>query len=217
MKKERKMVWVFPSENVNRCPVHLVDKYISLCPDVGVGKKANFYLRGLEKCNPAQWYGEAPVGKNTLTKVVKKLLKSANLDGYFTNHSLHQTSAMRLFQAGIDGKIVREITGHASDAINKYQITSNEQKSEVSGVLVGGKIEEKEKKVKKIQEEHKAPPPSLELSVVDTSLKSNMKCSCKGKSFDISNGEQLSTMINDIVSKRKTGKAKIKLEIEFSE
>ena len=78
LKKERKVVWVFPSDNITRCPVRLVDKYMSLCPDVGKGKKANFYLRPLEKRNSAQWYGEQPVGRNSLTKVVTKLLKSAN-------------------------------------------------------------------------------------------------------------------------------------------
>ena len=30
------------------------------------------------------------------------------------------TNATHLFQAGIDHKIVKEVTGHVSDAINKY-------------------------------------------------------------------------------------------------
>ena len=34
LKKDRKIVWVFPSENVNRCPIRIVDKYISLLPEV---------------------------------------------------------------------------------------------------------------------------------------------------------------------------------------
>ena len=65
---------------------------------------------------------------NTLHKVVGKMLKSAELDGYFTNHSLHRSGTSRLFQAGIDRKIVKEYTGHVSDAVDKYQITSAEQK-----------------------------------------------------------------------------------------
>ena len=63
--------------------------------------------------------------KNLLTKVVGELLKSAKLDGYFTNHSLHQTSNIRLFQAGVDTKIVREVTGYVSD-----YIYCSEQRSE---------------------------------------------------------------------------------------
>ena len=94
IKKDRKSVWIFPTENVVRCPVRLIDKYISLCPEVTMNsKKANFYLRSLEKPYPAQWYSTQPVGKNTLSKVIAKMLKSGNLDGYFTNHSLRRTSA----------------------------------------------------------------------------------------------------------------------------
>ena len=45
LKKDRKVVWVFPSENIVRCPVRLVDKYVSLLPPVGKkNSKANFYL-----------------------------------------------------------------------------------------------------------------------------------------------------------------------------
>ena len=45
MHEERKVVWIYPSSNINRCIVHLVDKYISLCPSVTSDKKkSNFYL-----------------------------------------------------------------------------------------------------------------------------------------------------------------------------
>ena len=71
--------------------MRLIDKYMSLCPDVGAKSKPNFYLRPLDKINPAQWYSTRVVGVNTLRKVVGKLLKSAELDGYFTNHSLRRS------------------------------------------------------------------------------------------------------------------------------
>ena len=32
MRNERKIVWVYPSENIDRCPVRLTQKYLSLCP-----------------------------------------------------------------------------------------------------------------------------------------------------------------------------------------
>ena len=55
MKKECKVILIFPSHNMVRCPVKLIDKYISLCPQVTEkSKKDNFYLRTLEKTNPAQ-------------------------------------------------------------------------------------------------------------------------------------------------------------------
>ena len=35
LKKEHKIVWVFLSSDINSCSIRLVDKYISLCPEVG--------------------------------------------------------------------------------------------------------------------------------------------------------------------------------------
>ena len=106
LRKERKVVWIFPNEdNINRCTVKLVDKYMNLLPPVGPStKKLNFYCRSFEKINPAQWYGEQCVGKHTLRKVVSDLLKNAKLDGYFINYSLRCTGTTRLFQAGVDRK-----------------------------------------------------------------------------------------------------------------
>ena len=47
MGHERKVVWVYPSENIDRYPVRLVDKYVSLCPPYF--KKPNFYLKSKQK------------------------------------------------------------------------------------------------------------------------------------------------------------------------
>ena len=76
MRKECKVVWVYPSEDSTRCPVRIVDKYISLLPPIkAVTKKPNFYLRSLEKVTPAQWYGKQVVGLNTLKIYMKEMLK----------------------------------------------------------------------------------------------------------------------------------------------
>ena len=123
-----------------------------------------------------------------------------------------------MFHGGIDTKIVREVTGHASDAITKYQVTSDVQKQEVSNVLKGDGlafINEKEQEEK--VEIRKPPTPSLEISVSEGQKnESPIICSCKRQSFDVSNSENLSKMIGELVSRRSSGCAKIKLEIEFS-
>ena len=75
MGKDRKIVWVYPSANVDRCPVRIIDKYLSLLPQVREKRKANFYLRSLEKFTPAQWYGEQVVGQNTLVQLWENLVK----------------------------------------------------------------------------------------------------------------------------------------------
>ena len=106
--------------------MRLIEKYINLLPKNGV--KPNFYLQSLKKPRPNLWYSTVPVGINSIRKVVGELLKEAGLDGYFTNHSPRRTCATRLFQAGQDVKIVKEITGDISDSVYKYQTTSDAQK-----------------------------------------------------------------------------------------
>ena len=57
------------------------------------------------------------------------------IEGYFTNHSARHTGGTRLFQADIDHKLVKEATGHRSDAVDKYQVTSHEQLRKMSDIL----------------------------------------------------------------------------------
>ena len=46
MRKDRKVRWINPNENINCCPVRLVDKYVSLFPPVTKRTmKPKFYLR----------------------------------------------------------------------------------------------------------------------------------------------------------------------------
>ena len=134
MKNDRKTVWIYPNlGNCNRCPIRLIEKYLSLCPSYY--KKANFYLKSLQKPVPKQWYCEQVVGQNTIGKVVQTLMKDANIEGYFTNHSARRTGGTHLFRAGVDRKLVKEATGHSSDAADKYQITSDEQRAMRSRII----------------------------------------------------------------------------------
>ena len=215
MKKDRKEVWVYPIENVNRCTVRLVDKYISLLPAVTPKtKKFNFYLRSLERPNPAQWYGEQVVGRHNLTSVVKNLLKDAKLDGYFTNHSLRRTGTTRLFQAGVDRKIIKEYTGHRSDAVDKYQVTSHAQKEEVSNIL-NGNIDERNKENEVETGECKAN--SVDVLVTQSDHVGTTGCEVNNSKLSFDKKRDVGDMISKILEGRKSGKTKIKIEIEFSD
>ena len=74
------------------------------------------------------------------------MLRDAGLDGFFTNHSLCRTAATRLFQAGQNVKIIKEVTGHISNAVEKYEITSDQQRMDVSSIIQGEKKVETELK-----------------------------------------------------------------------
>ena len=74
------------------------------------------------------WYLNKPVGANTLREVVKNLCEKAGLSGFYTNHSLHATSATRMYQSDIEEQVIQEITGHRSLAVRSYKHTSESQR-----------------------------------------------------------------------------------------
>ena len=111
---------------------------MGLCPPVtDKNAKPNFYLRSLNRTTPAQWYSNCVLGIHALRKTIGQLLKHSELDAFFSNHSLHRKSTTRLFNAGVDRKLVKEFTGHASDAIDGYQITSHSQREQISNIMSG--------------------------------------------------------------------------------
>ena len=99
--------------------------------------KPNFYLRSLEKINPTQWYSTQFFGLNKIKQTVKEILKSVELDVFFTNHSLRCTGITRLFYAGLDQKLVKEYSWYHSDTLGQYQIPLKHQKEMISEVLAG--------------------------------------------------------------------------------
>ena len=72
-----------------------------------------------------------------MRSVVKDMLKDAGLNGFFTNHSLRCTKASHLFQAGQNVKLIKEVTGHISNAVEKYETTSDEQKMKIGSIIQG--------------------------------------------------------------------------------
>ena len=68
-------------------------------------------------------------------------MESARYEGFFSGHSLHRSGGTRLFQASIQRKLVKEVTGHTSDAIDKYQITSDSQRAAMSKILQGNPLD----------------------------------------------------------------------------
>ena len=60
------------------------------------------------------WFKKTPLGHCKLTEVVPRLMKTADIPGYFTNHSLRATATTRLYDAQVDEATVMERTGHRS-------------------------------------------------------------------------------------------------------
>ena len=80
-------------------------------------------------------YERLPVGINTLNKILpENLCGVAGLERK-TSHSLRVTCATRLFQNSVGEALIRERTGHRSDALLRYERKSEEQEKIVSTVL----------------------------------------------------------------------------------
>ena len=214
MRRDRKVVWVYPNTiQPECCTVMLVDKYVSLCPG-DFTKKDNFYLQSKIKPNPACWYTREVLGENTIGKVIGSMMEAARYQGFYSGHSLRRSGGTRLFQAGVQRKLVKEVTGHLSDAVDKYQITSDKQQATMSKILeskpstanvptstvtseiAGTALDEK-------------CSPKLEVKPTPTMGINNPSCSCTTSKY----GGLIEQIICSINA---NGKAKIRIEIEVS-
>ena len=79
-------------------------------------------------------YDKAPVGVNTLIKILPDMWSAAGVKRK-TAHWLRVICATKLFNSGIDEKLIRDRTGHRSNALFQYEKPSVEQATKVSSVL----------------------------------------------------------------------------------
>ena len=130
---EPKIVDLYPIENVDRCPVRIIIRYLSLLP---TDKRSQaFYLQCKKKPEPYCWYLNRPVGANKLRDTIKELCKKANLPGFYSNHSLRSTAATKMYRASIDEQLIMEIMGHRSLSVRSYKCTCNAQRKVASNSI----------------------------------------------------------------------------------
>ena len=95
------------------------------------------FLHPANKPSNTEWYSNRPVGVNTISTVIKNICKETGAEGNFTGHSLRRTGITRMFRADVPDKLVKEVSGHRSSALDVYKVTSNKQKASVSKILQG--------------------------------------------------------------------------------
>ena len=122
-----------------RCHVMVLDMYFSKLPPEAF-EKDNFYVQPVTSVDPAKlWFTTKPVGRNTLSRMVKDICNKGRIEGNKTNHSLRATGVSELFQAGVPEKLIQERSGHLSlDGLRQYQRTTVSQHEAVSKVLTSG-------------------------------------------------------------------------------
>ena len=57
------------------------------------------------------------------------------MKGNFKNHSMRKSTCTRLFRKGVDPQLIKEQTGHKSEAVMLYKKSNLQQKKQVSDML----------------------------------------------------------------------------------
>ena len=117
-------------EKHDPCLVDMYRLYVGLVECIGKDMEAFYFRPNAKKFS----FDKSPVGVNTLNQILPTMCKAAGLKRK-TSHSLRVTCASTLFNAGVDSKLIRDRTGHKSDALLKYEKPEEKVISKVSAIL----------------------------------------------------------------------------------
>ncbi len=134
-----KVVRAYGHTNIERNIVRLYKKYVSLLPQDPKSPALYKYSLARGRRSGHMWFTDKPLGINTVMKTVKSMMNKIGAEGHFTNHSLRVSAATRMFSSGIEEQIVKEHTGHRSDAVRAYKRTSEHLLEVAEHVTIGDK------------------------------------------------------------------------------
>ena len=153
------------------------------------------------------------VGENTLGKVVKSIMEKAKIEGFLTYHSLRRSGGTRLFVAGVDRKLVKEMTGHTSDAVDCYQITSEEQKKRMCQIIANTHVEGVgNSKGPDSEEKSEESTVKSNITVMQIEPKEAKSCNCDSKATASNVGDVIEKIVK---TSKGMGKTVIEIEIEI--
>ena len=78
------------------------------------------------------WHTNRPFSKNTHANYIEDLMRERSISGNFKNHSKYMYKAF--YKRG-DTQLIKEQTGHKSEAVMLYKKFNIDQKKEVSNML----------------------------------------------------------------------------------
>ncbi len=136
-KSTPKQVKAYGHSDYDRNIVRLYKKYISLLPQKAASNALYKYSLSKGKMTGHTWYADKPLGVNTITKTVKNLMAEIGKFGHFTNHSLRVLAVTRMYSEGVDEQVLKERTGHRSDAVRSYKKTPNHLLRQAEQAAIG--------------------------------------------------------------------------------
>ena len=64
------------------------------------------------------------------------MMEEGGIEGHFRNHSTRKSTCTRLFQEGVDPQLIKEQTGHKSEAVMRYKKSNLAIKKQVSDMFM---------------------------------------------------------------------------------
>lgn len=128
----RHVCCTYAKKNHYPCIYECFAKYFAIV-DTSANEIGALYLKPNPNPNVFSFH-KAPLGINSLNRILPDLCAGGGLERK-TSHSLRITTASRLFNNSVDEKLIRERTGHRSNALFSYEKNSAAQEMEVSKVL----------------------------------------------------------------------------------
>ena len=123
----------------DKCHVFLLELYLSKLPNSAF--QGDVFYMNPKPCvlySPANpWYMNIAVGHNTLSSMLKEIVKAGNLDVTGkSNHSLQSTAISRMYKSRVPEKLIMERSGHLSaNGVHPYECTSLAQQKVVCDTI----------------------------------------------------------------------------------
>jgi len=124
----------------DRCPVRLFELYMSKRP-VELKNCGRFYLTPKQNVLRTDeiWYSRNPMGKNTISSIMKCLISGTPLESCgkkLTNHSMRKTTVKKLKAANVAESSIIKVTGHTSTkGLNSYDPGDENEFRHISNAL----------------------------------------------------------------------------------
>ena len=105
-------------ENPERCLVECYKRFVGHRPQEMMDDNSPFYLavKHNRRSDDPIWFCKGPLGKNSLSHIMKSGCEKAGISGRKTNHSARNTCVKRALDAGCPREYVTQLTGHKSVA-----------------------------------------------------------------------------------------------------
>ena len=120
--------------NDERCPVYSFNLYLNK-----LNPQCQSFLQRPSKrfIGKDIWYDAAPLGKNTICNMLKKISVQAECATVYTNHCLKASAATVLKKAGCQSQDIMSVTGHKNVAsLQSYAAgPSGDERARMSGIL----------------------------------------------------------------------------------